>query len=195
MFKTLCHLWTSVITYKNILPSATELLHILYASIDRRDKKALEHYDFLWEVMEENLKGIKPKKCLSDVLTPHPSSTYASQWCTSTEWPMLCWHLLGNPRWIVCCHTQPQQVKERHPDSLASPLEWTSFTLSITIMITFTTLIWGQWTCTKSIPCFETPNGSVAIWAVILDIFLSFLVVGVFFLPGQSCKNLIQYLI
>ena len=30
--------------------------------ICRRDKKALQHYDFLWEVMEENLKGINKKK-------------------------------------------------------------------------------------------------------------------------------------
>ena len=29
--------------------------------IDRRDKKALEHYDFIWEVMEENLNGVNSK--------------------------------------------------------------------------------------------------------------------------------------
>ena len=40
--------------------------------ICRRDKKALEHYDFLWEVMEENLKGLNKKKCLSQVATPLP---------------------------------------------------------------------------------------------------------------------------
>ena len=40
--------------------------------IDRRDKKALEHYDFLWEVMEENLNGVNSKKRISVVLTPPP---------------------------------------------------------------------------------------------------------------------------
>ena len=39
---------------------------------DRRDKMALEHYDFLWEVMEENLNGVNSKKRLSVVLTPPP---------------------------------------------------------------------------------------------------------------------------
>ena len=29
---------------------------------DRRDKMALEHDDFLWEVMEENLNGVNSKK-------------------------------------------------------------------------------------------------------------------------------------
>ena len=29
---------------------------------DRRDKMVLEHYDFLWEVMEENLNGVNSKK-------------------------------------------------------------------------------------------------------------------------------------
>ena len=32
----------------------------------------MEHYDFLWEVMEENLKGLNKKKCLSQVATPLP---------------------------------------------------------------------------------------------------------------------------
>ena len=32
----------------------------------------LEHYDFLWEVMEENLNGVNSKKRLSVVLTPPP---------------------------------------------------------------------------------------------------------------------------
>ena len=36
---------------------------------NRRDKMALEHYDFLWEVMEENLNGVNSKKRLSVVLT------------------------------------------------------------------------------------------------------------------------------
>ena len=31
---------------------------------------ALEHYDFLWEVMEENLNGVNSKKRISVVLTP-----------------------------------------------------------------------------------------------------------------------------
>ena len=39
---------------------------------DRKDKMALEHYDFLWEVMEENLNGVNSKKRLSVVLTPPP---------------------------------------------------------------------------------------------------------------------------
>ena len=42
------------------------------AYICRRDKKAIQHYDFLWEVMEENLKGTNKKKCLSQVETPSP---------------------------------------------------------------------------------------------------------------------------
>ena len=42
---------------------------------DRRDKMALEHYDFLWEVMEENLNGVNSKKQLSVVLTPPPPPT------------------------------------------------------------------------------------------------------------------------
>ena len=33
---------------------------------------ALEHYDFLWEVMEENLNGVNSKKWLSVVFTPPP---------------------------------------------------------------------------------------------------------------------------
>ena len=45
----------------------------------------LEHYDFLWEVMEENLNGVNSKKRLSVVLTPHHSSTYASRRYTNTE--------------------------------------------------------------------------------------------------------------
>ena len=40
--------------------------------ICRRDKKALEHYDFLWGVMEENLKGLNKKKRFSQVATPLP---------------------------------------------------------------------------------------------------------------------------
>ena len=40
--------------------------------ICRRDKKALEHYDFLWEVMDENLKGINKKKRLKQLETPVP---------------------------------------------------------------------------------------------------------------------------
>ena len=52
---------------------------------DRRDKMVLEHYDFLWEVMEENLNGVNTKKQLSVVLTPHHSSTFASRQYTSTE--------------------------------------------------------------------------------------------------------------
>ena len=42
--------------------------------IDMRDKKALEHYDFLWEVMEENLNGVNSKKQISVVLTPPPTT-------------------------------------------------------------------------------------------------------------------------
>ena len=33
---------------------------------------ALEHYDFLWEVIDENLNGVNSKKRLSVVLTPPP---------------------------------------------------------------------------------------------------------------------------
>ena len=33
---------------------------------------ALEHYDFLWEVMEENLNGVNSNKRISVVLTPPP---------------------------------------------------------------------------------------------------------------------------
>ena len=36
----------------------------------------LEHYDFLWEVMEENLNGVNSKKRLSVVLTPQPLIKY-----------------------------------------------------------------------------------------------------------------------
>ena len=32
----------------------------------------LEHYDFLWEVMEENLNGVNSKKQISVVFTPLP---------------------------------------------------------------------------------------------------------------------------
>ena len=46
--------------------------HILCFSIFRRDKKALQHYDFLWEVMDENLKKRNKRKHPSDFLTLPP---------------------------------------------------------------------------------------------------------------------------
>ena len=61
-----CHVSTSGITCKCkiVLPSVNCYMYMnnTVFLIDRRDKMVLEHYDFLWKVMEENLNGVNSKK-------------------------------------------------------------------------------------------------------------------------------------